>query len=119
MVNLIRHVRIKWKNVPNLAVLSLLVFFLLSLCFHNHGFSFDSYSISKVSRAIPSRLIESDGPCPACTFCGDIDIDVPNSVDLPGYGSFRTGTAPLITDVSGPYSFLSSKISDRSPPLSI
>ena len=59
------------KKVSDVAVLSLVIFFVLSLSLHNHAFCFDNSSVKKVSQSestYPNHPIES---CSACRLNGN------------------------------------------------
>jgi len=109
------YIWIKLKKVTDITVLSLFIFFLLSLSFHNHAFCFDSSSVKKVSQSDSTHPKESNEFCPACSLYGNLkSLDVINVFDVNVFGIL---VAFLKPDVLIPSSFLYLKKSPRSPPV--
>ncbi len=109
------HTRIKLKMASYMVALSLIIFFLLSLSFHNHAFCFDSSSVKKVSQSESTYPKESNEFCPACSLYGNLkSLDIINVFDVNVFGVL---VAFLKPDVLIPPSFLYLKKSPRSPPV--
>lgn len=111
------HTWIKLTKASDIAILSLIICFLLSLSFHNHAFCFDSSSVKKVSQSETTYPKESNAFCPACSLYGNLKSHVViNFFDTNGLGILA---AFLKADVLIPSSFLFLKKSPRSPPVNL
>jgi hypothetical protein len=109
------YIWIKLKKASDIAILSLIIFFLLSLSFHNHAFCLDTSSVKKVSQSESTYPKESNEFCPACSLYGNLKShDVINVFDSNGLGILLAFLKP---DVLIPSSFLYLKKSPRSPPV--
>lgn len=109
------HTWIILKKVSDIAVISLVIFFLLSLSFHNHAFCFDSYSFKKVSQSESTYPKESNEFCPACSLYGNLKSH--NTINASDTNVLGILLAFLKPDVLIPSSFLYLKKSPRSPPV--
>jgi hypothetical protein len=108
---------IKLKKVSDIAVSTLVIFFLLSLSFHSHAFCFDNSSVKKVSQSESTYPNESNELCPACSLYGNVKLH--NTINVLDYSFFGIVIAFLKPDVLIPSSSLASKKSNRSPPVVI
>jgi hypothetical protein len=108
-------IRITLKKVSDIAVLSLVVFFLLSLSFHNHALCFDNSSVKKISQSESTFPNESKEFCSACSLYGNIKLH--NVAKIFDSSFLGIALVYLKPDVLLPSSFLTSKKSPRSPPV--
>lgn len=115
MAKLNTYIWIKLKRVSDIAFLTLIILFLLSLSFHNHAFCFDTSSIKKVSQSESKYPGHSEQFCSACRLYGNVKLHNPiKNID---FGFFGIVIAFLKPDVLIPSSFLSLKNFPRSPPV--
>ncbi|MGE5444768.1 MAG: hypothetical protein ACM3SR_09220 [Ignavibacteriales bacterium] len=95
---------IKLKKASDIAVLSLIIFFLLALSFHNHAFCFDTSSVKKVPQSNSTYPSESNELCPACSLYGNVKLH--NTINPLDYSFFRivvaeTAIMELIKRIKG------------------
>ena len=107
----------KMKKVPYLTIVSLIIFSLLSLGFHNHDLCFDSSPVKKISQSDSTYPNESKDHCPACCMYGNFNLH--NTINPLEYNILKIVVATIKHDDLILSSSLTSKKSNRSPPVVI
>jgi hypothetical protein len=105
------------KKVSDIAVLSLVILFVLSLSLHNHAFCFDNSSVKKVSQSESAYPGHSEQSCSACRLNGNVKPH--DKTNIINSHSLETLIGFLDLGVLIPSSFLVLKKSPRSPPTTI
>jgi hypothetical protein len=105
----------KGISVARLVILSLAVFFILSLSIHNHSFSINNRSFDTLSQSKSTYPNHSNDFCSACRINGNINHSIwTNNLN---YNPSEFLIAFLNQGLLVPPSFLASKKSSRSPPI--